>query len=133
MRGVTLAAFLDKLMVSRSYSRPRCSNDNAFVEAFHKTLKYTVGYPKLFTSLEHARTWYADFVQWYNTEHLHSSLGYVTPQQKRTGEAHAIYAKREETIQTARKKNPLRWRLGKTRTYKSLPVSFEHRPVKKVA
>lgn len=45
MRGVSLAAFLDKLMISRSYSRPRCSNDNSFVEAFHKTLKYTAGYP----------------------------------------------------------------------------------------
>ena len=60
MRGATLAAFLDKLLVSRSYSRPRCSNDNAFIESWHKTLKHTVGYPKLFTSLDHARCWYAN-------------------------------------------------------------------------
>ncbi len=133
MRGVTLAAFLDQLLVSRSYSRPRCSNDNAFIESFHKTLKYTVGYPKVFTSLEHARTWYADFVQWYNTEHLHSGLGYVTPQQRRSGEAEAIYAKRDQTIRDARTQNPLRWRQGKTRTYRSLPVSFQYRPVKKAA
>ncbi len=133
MRGVTLAAFLDKLLVSRSYSRPRCSNDNAFIESFHKTLKYTVGYPKMFTSLEHARTWYADFIQWYNTEHLHSGLGYVTPQQKRTGEAEAIYSKRDQTINAALKKNPLRWRCGKTRTYQSHLVSFVHRPIKKPA
>ncbi len=133
MRGATLAAFLDRLMISRSYSRPRCSNDNAFVEAFHKTLKYTVGYPEFFTSLEHARTWYANFIQWYNNEHLHSGLGYVTPQQKRTGEAEAIYAKRNQTIHAAFQKNPLRWRCGKTRIYQSTPVSFVHRPIKKIA
>lgn len=133
MRGATLGSFLDKLKISRSHSRPRCSDDNAFIEAFHKTLKYTVGYPKMFTSLEHARTWYADFIQWYNTEHLHSGLGYVTPQQKRNGEAEAIYEKRNKTFIAARKKNPLRWRQGKTRIYQSLPVSFVHRPIKKVA
>ena len=59
MRGVTLATFLDKLMISRCYSRPRCSNDNAFIESYHKTLKYTVGYPHVFTSVVHARSWYA--------------------------------------------------------------------------
>ena len=132
MRGVTLAAFLDKLMVSRSYSRPRCSNDNAYVESYHKTLKYTVGYPKVFSSLEHARSWYADFAQWYNTEHLHSGLGYVTPHQRRSGEAAAIYAKRDETIRKAREQNPSRWKQGKIRTYRSLPVSFQYRPIKAV-
>ena len=129
MRGETLAAFLDRLHVSRSHSRPRCSNDNAYIESWHKTLKYTVGYPERFRSLEHARSWYAEFVQWYNTEHLHSGLGYVTPQQKRSGEADGIYAKRNRTIQEARKRNPLRWRRGKVRTYQSSPVSFVHRPV----
>ena len=55
MRGVTLAVFLDSLNISRSYSRPRCSNDNAFIESWHKTLKYTVGYPKFFTGIIRAR------------------------------------------------------------------------------
>ena len=129
MRGVTLAAFLDSLHVSRSHSRPRCSNDNAFIESWHKTLKYTVGYPERFSSQEHARRWYAEFIQWYNTEHMHAGLGYVTPHQRRSGEADAIYAKRNRTIQEARERNPLRWRRGKTRRYQSLPVSFVYRPV----
>jgi len=133
MRGVTLAVFLDSLGISRSYSRPRCSDDNAHIESFHKTLKYTVGYPKFFTSTEHARTWYADFVHWYNNEHLHSGLGYVTPMQRRTGEAEAIYKIRAETIQEAREKNPLRWRRGKTRAYRSLLVRAFYRPVKKAS
>jgi putative transposase len=131
MRGVTLAAFLDSLFISRSYSRPRCSNDNAFIESWHKTLKYTVGYPQFFSSLEHARTWYADFIVWYNTEHQHSALGYVTPEQKRTGKAQEIYSMRDVGLQAAKKRNPDRWRQGKTRIWSSIPVLFPWRPVYK--
>jgi transposase InsO family protein len=130
MRGVTLASFLDKLLISRSYSRPRVSNDNAFIESWHKTLKYTVGYPKFFTSLEHARAWYADFIQWYNSNHLHSGLSYVTPLQCRTGEADGIYARRNETLREARKKNPSRWRQNKVRIYKLLQVNAPIRLLK---
>ena len=129
MRGVTLSVFLDNLLISRSYSRPRCSNDNAFIESFHKTLKYTVGYPEVFTSIGEARSWYANFVHWYNTKHLHSGLGYVTPYQRRYGKAEAIYATRNQTIVNARKKNPLRWRQNRTYTYQSKPVSFVYRPL----
>ena len=133
MRGVTLAVFLDSLMISRSYSRPRCSNDNAHIESYHKTMKYTVGYPNTFTSIDHARSWYADFVHWYNTAHLHSALGYVTPHQRRCGEADQIYAARNKTISAAREKTPLRWRRNRTFSYESKPVSFEYRPLVQAA
>lgn len=133
MRGVTLAVFLDRLMVSRSYSRPRCSNDNAFIESWHKTLKYSVGYPDFFKAIDHARTWFANFVHWYNTEHLHSALGYVTPMQRRSGEAEAIYETRNQTIANAMQLNPQRWRKGIVRTYASDPVESVYRPTKKSA
>jgi putative transposase len=133
MRGASLAVFLDSQKVSRSYSRPRCSNDNAYMESWNKTLKYTVGYPRFFTSLNHARIWFADFVNWYNTEHLHSSLGYVTPMQRRTGTADPIYEMRNRTIAEAKARNPSRWRTGKTRSYKSLPVLTVYRPIQQTA
>lgn len=133
MRGVTLAVFLDSLAVTRSHSRPRCSNDNAFIESWHKTLKYSVGYPGRFESIGHARTWYADFVNWYNTEHLHSGIGYVTPRQRRTGEAVAIYECRNQTIAEARSRNPGRWRQKKTMTYGASAVRAFYRPFEKAA
>jgi transposase InsO family protein len=133
MRGVTLAVFLDSLKISRSYSRPRCSNDNAFIEAWHKTLKYTVGYPKFFNGILHARNWFSDFVSWYNSKHLHSALGYVTPLQKRSGEADIIYRERNQTLELARQKHPDRWRNGKTRSYASIPVQTVFRPISKTA
>lgn len=131
MRGVTLAVFLDSLNISRSYSRPRCSNDNAFIESWHKTLKYTVGYPKYFTSIIHARIWYADFVNWYNVDHLHSALGYVTPFQRRSGEAELIYRQRNKTLELARKRHPRRWSTVRTRCYASNPVKTVYRPISK--
>ena len=133
MRGMTLAVFLDSLQVRRSYSRPRCSNDNAHIESWHKTLKYTVGYPSHFESLEMARSWYADFIAWYNTDHQHSGLGYVTPMQRRSGEAKAIHTRRNQTLQDAFIKNPLRWRRRKVRSYQCSPVYAFYRPVKKAA
>jgi transposase InsO family protein len=129
MRGVTLAVFLDSLAVARSHSRPRCSNDNAFIESWHKTLKYSVGYPNHFDSLSQARCWYADFVHWYNTEHLHSGIGYVTPAQRRTGEAQEIYDRRNQTLAEARIRNPLRWRISKTMEYGARPVKAFYRPL----
>lgn len=133
MRGITLAVFLDSLMISRSYSRPRRSNDNAFIESWHKTLKYTVGYPAYFTGIEHARIWFASFIDWYNNEHLHSALGYVTPSQKRSGKAELIYELRNKTIELAKERNPSRWRTGRTRVYGSLPVQSVYRPLSKTA
>jgi len=129
MRGMTLAVFLDMLCISRSYSRPRCSNDNAFIESWHKTLKYSVGYPKCFQDIKHARAWYADFINWYNNAHLHSSLDYVTPIQCRTGAALQIYERRNQAIVSAYTKNPLRWRQGKVRRYGYYRVETYYRPI----
>lgn len=132
MRGMTLAVFLDSLMISRSYSRPRCSNDNAFIESWHKTLKYSVGYPKMFENLKAARIWYADFVHWYNNEHQHSGLAYATPMQTRRGETKQLFSKRNKTILEARQRNPLRWSTGITRVYALPTVKTMYRPLKKV-
>ncbi len=133
MRGISLAAFLDSLFISRSYSRPRVSNDNAFIESWHKTLKYSVGYPDFFSSIENARVWYANFINWYNTEHLHSALGYVTPEQHRTGKSDELYITRNETLLLARSANPARWRNGKVKEYGCLPVKTVYRPLSKTA
>lgn len=133
MRGATLASFLDSLHISRSHSRPRVSNDNAYIESWFKTLKYTVGYPGRFHSLEQARQWFADFVDGYNTTHMHSALGYVTPAQRRSGEAEEIYATRNAEMLAAWGRNPLRWRKGQIKTWGSKVVKFGYRPLKEAA
>jgi putative transposase len=109
MKGATMLMTLYNLGVIPSYSRPRVSNDNPFIESLFKTVKYTAGYPGQFKDIEHARTWMAKFVNWYNTEHRHSAIGYVTPHQRRSGIYKEIFEKRNNTLSNARKKNPERW------------------------
>lgn len=109
MKGISLMALLTELNVEISHSRPRVSNDNSFIESLFKTLKYRVNYPLRFRDLGHAREWLADFVHWYNTEHLHSAIGHVTPKQLRNGEAKKIFERRNAVMQQARADYPERW------------------------
>ena len=66
-----------------SFSRPHVCNDNPYSEALFRTLKHTPAYPRLpFASSDAARRWVARRVSWYNTEHRHSAIRYVTPDQR---------------------------------------------------
>ncbi len=109
MKGATMLMTLYSLGVIPSYSRPRVSNDNPFIESLFKTLKYTAGYPGQFKDMDHSRTWMAEFVNWYNMEHRHSAIGYVTPQQRRNGDYKKIFEKRNEAVARARSLHPERW------------------------
>jgi putative transposase len=109
MKGATMLMTLYNLGVIPSFSRPRVSDDNPYSESLFKTLKYTAGYPKHFRDLSHAREWMAAFVDWYNTKHLHSGIGYVTPQQRHDGTAATILDARNRTLEEAYRLHPERW------------------------
>ena len=112
----TMKAMLERLGVIPSYSRPRISNDNPYSESLFKTLKYQPSFPNLFKSIEEAREWTAGFEKWYNFEHLHSGIKFVTPEQRHTGVDKEILEKRNQTYILAKAKNPLRW-VGETRNW----------------
>lgn len=109
MKGVTLVALYYQLGIVPSFSCPRVSDDNPFIESFFKTLKYKCGYQRYFKDLNHARSWFADFIHWYNFEHKHSGLQYITPKQKRMGLHFKMFKNRNQVICKARERNPLRW------------------------
>lgn len=109
MKGATMLATLQKLGVTPSFSRPSVSNDNPYSESLFKTLKYRASYPDCFASIEHAQEWVKVFVAWYNHEHLHSGIKFVTPMQRHHGEDKPILAARKATYEKAKRKNPLRW------------------------
>jgi transposase InsO family protein len=92
-----------------SYSRPGVSDDNPYSEAMFRTVKYRPGYPEAFKNMEDANVWMRDFIQWYNNEHRHSGIGFVTPMQKRRGEDVEIMEMRKATYFAARNKHPERW------------------------
>lgn len=113
MKGSTMLATLEQLGVSPSFSRPRVSNDNAYAESLFRTCKYRPDYPsKPFGSLNEAREWTQKFVRWYNQEHKHSSLKFVTPAQRHDGLDTAILASRKQVYAEAKQRNPRRWSQG---------------------
>lgn len=118
MKGATMLATLYQLGITPSNSRPRVSNDNPYAESLFKTLKYRPNYqPKGFASLKEAREWVAGFVHWYNYEHHHSSLKFMTPAQRRSGEGAKILAKRHAVYELAKAAHPERWKGRATRNW----------------
>jgi transposase InsO family protein len=110
MKGATMLATLQKLGVVPSFSRPRVSDDNAFVESLFRTMKYCPEYPsKGFASVEDARAWVGRFVAWYNEQHLHSGIGFVTPASRHARNDIALLARRRAVYATARGRQPTRW------------------------
>jgi hypothetical protein len=101
------------------FSRPSVSGDNPYSEALFRTLKYTPAYPaKPFVDIDQARQWVARFVTWYNTEHRHSGIRFVTPAQRHAGEDAAILALRKTVYEQAKQAHPDRWRGRATRNWK---------------
>lgn len=110
MKGATMVATLERLGVLPSFSRPRVSNDNPFSEALFRTLKYRPDYPtQPFADLTAARTWVAAFVRWYNHEHRHSAIRFVTPAERHGGRETTILAARVKVYARARARRPERW------------------------
>jgi transposase InsO family protein len=122
LKATTVLAMLHWLGIEPSYSRPRVSDDNAFAEALFRTAKYRPEFPlKGFADLEAAREWSARFVQWYNYEHRHSGIRYVTPAQRHAGQDGPVLAARHAVYQDARQRNPQRWS-GPTRNWTPVGV-----------
>jgi len=110
MKATTVLAMMHWLGLKASYSRPRVSDDNSFVEALFRTAKYRPQYPVAgFKNLEDARDWASRFVAWYNHEHRHSGIRYVSPAQRHAGQDRAILCKRHALYAEARTANPRRW------------------------
>jgi len=110
MKGATMLATLHKLGVIPSFSRPSVSNDNPYSESLFRTMKYRPEYPsKPFDSIKQAQSWVDGFVFWYNTQHLHSSIRFVTPDDRHYGREQHILANRKKVYQKARSRNPNRW------------------------
>lgn len=125
LKATTVLAMLNWLGVKPSYSRPRVSDDNAYAESLFRTAKYRPEFPaKGFADLDEARAWAAGFVRWYNHDHRHSGIRYVSPQQRHAGEDHAILAARHALYTRARAHNPARWS-GTTRNWSPIgPVTL---------
>ena len=110
MKGETMLATMRRLGVAQTRSRPAVSNDNPYSEALFRTLKYRPELPvESFVTLLQARRWVTELVHWYNEDHRHSAIGFVTPAQRHAGHDHALLNARAEIYKAAREAHPHRW------------------------
>jgi putative transposase len=112
MRSKLVALLLADLGVVKTHSRPHVSNDNPFSEAQFKTLKYCPAFPDRFGSLEDARAFGQGFFPWYNDEHHHSGLGYLTPAMVHHGIAEGVRDQRTTVLAAAYAAHPERFVRG---------------------
>ena len=136
MKSITLRAKLQELGVENSYSRPRVSNDNPYSESLFRTVKYHPRWPSEgFESLDATRIWVKDFVHWYNHEHRHSRIKFVTPAQRHRGDDVAILKKRHGLYTKMQELHPSRWSTT-TRNWQheaSVELNPKHHKERKVA
>lgn len=123
---------LGDLGVIKSHSRPRVSNDNAFIESSFKTLKYRPDYPERFGSINEARQWCRKFFNWYNEEHYHQGISYQHPADVHDGSHKTVTTKRQQTLDAARQAHPHRF--SKRPTPKPIPKEvWINRPTLEIA
>jgi putative transposase len=109
MASKPVAFLLADLGVTKTHSRPRCSNDNPYSESQFRTLKYRPDFPARFGSFEDAHAHCGDFFGWYNLEHRHSGIGFHTPADVHYGRAEAIRAGRARVLDAAYAAHPERF------------------------
>lgn len=109
MASKTVALLLTDLGVTKSHSRPHCSNDNPYSEAQFKTLKYRPDFPDRFGSIEDARVFCDRFFTWYAHEHRHSGLGLHTPADVHYGRPPAVREARGLVLDAAYQATPERF------------------------
>ena len=110
MKSKPVAMMLSDLGVTKTHSRPHVSNDNPYSESHFKTLKYRPGFPERFGSLQDARTFCQEFFTWYNTQHHHSGIAWLTPEDMHYGRAKQIIQVRQLALDDAFARHPERFR-----------------------
>ncbi len=109
MKSKCVAMLLSDLGVTKTHSRPHVSNDNPFSESQFKTLKYRPGFPSRFGCIEDARAFCVEFFAWYNTEHHHSALGWLTPEDVHYGRGPHLVESRQRVLDAAYLQHPERF------------------------
>lgn len=129
MKGLAMFTTLDRLGIIASFNRPYVHDDNPLPEALFRTLKGRPTFPRLpFESLEVARQWVEQFVTWYNGQHRHSALCFVTPDDRYFGREGMVLARRRAVYERGRAEQPLRW-TGRPREWRPAgPLRIQVRP-----
>ena len=113
MRSKCIAHLLADLGITKTHTRPYTSTDNPYSESQFKTLKYCPEFPGRFGGLEDANAFCRVFFPWYNREHRHSGIGYMTPEAVHYGDAERLLANRRRVLAEAFRAHPERFVRGR--------------------
>jgi putative transposase len=130
MTAKTTAQLFADLSIEESHSRPRVSNDNPYSESQFKTLKYRPEFPDRFASFQHAHSVSRELLTWYNTQHRHSGIGYLTPASVHHGHAVEILKRRQRVLDQAHAANPERFIRAAPRVQQLPPAVWINAPEK---
>ncbi|MCX7119928.1 MAG: IS3 family transposase [Legionellales bacterium] len=109
MTSHTVSQLLEHLGVAKTHNRPYTSNDNPFSESQFKTLKYRPEFPGRCQSIEHAEAFCQQFFTWYNKEHYHSGIAWLTPESVHYQQGASILKQRHDVLMQAFLANPGRF------------------------
>jgi putative transposase len=112
MTAKVTAQLLADLGVTKSLGRPKVCNDNCYSESYFKTLKYHPTFPERFGSIQDARSFLHGFFTWYNEDHYHSGIAYMTPQVVHAGQAQECARIRQAALCAAFSAHPERFVRG---------------------
>ncbi len=115
MVAQTTAQLCARLGIVRSHNRPYVSNDNPYSESQFGTMKQHSSFPKIFGGIADALVWARGFFPWYNENHQHGGIAYLTPAQVHRGEVESVIARRQDAMRDAYGRHPERFVRGMPR------------------
>ena len=133
MTAKPTVCLLADLGIIKSVSRPYCSNDNPFIESHFRTLKYRPQFPSRFGSLVDARQFCTTFFTWYNQEHRHSGIGWMTPHTVHFELTEPVRRTRQSALDEAYNKNKNRFINRQPKAPEAPPEVWINPPEKKAA
>ena len=128
MTARSVALLMSNLGITKSLSRPQVSNDNPYSESHFKTMKYQPMFPKRFGCIEDARQFCLKFFDWYNNEHYHSGIGFMTPAMVHYGAAEECNRRRQDVLSDVYARFPERFVKGAPKVSKLPPKVWINRP-----
>jgi len=102
MKAKPVRRLFEEHHMPQLFARPRTPNDNPFIESSFSTAKRHPEYPGRFLDWEIAVKYFAGYFAWYNREHYHSGISYVTPDQAHQRLMDVIVREREDKLNKQR-------------------------------
>ena len=102
MKAKTIKNMFEDHRMPQLFARPRTPNDNPFVESAFGTIKRAPQYPGRFLDRGESIEYFEKYFYWYNKEHLHSGIDFVTPEQCHNGLRQKIVSERKEKLNQQR-------------------------------